>query len=90
MASMPGSGMAISKRTLSKPPETTLSIRPQPEPVFPETGLHIAATSPLVNFHYAGESIDAKRWPNLKSYVDRMHSRPAYKAVLEDEGAPQP
>ncbi len=48
----------------------------------------IAATSPFVNFAMAGESVDAERWPRLADYVQRILSRPHYKAVVEGEGPP--
>jgi glutathione S-transferase len=45
----------------------------------------IAATSPFVNFRHGGETVDAKRWPNLAAYVERIHARPSFKAVIESE-----
>jgi glutathione S-transferase len=45
----------------------------------------IAATSPFVNFAIAGESVDGSRWPKLAAYVERMHGRPHYKPIVEDD-----
>jgi hypothetical protein len=38
-----------------------------------------------VNFAVGGESVDASRWPALAGYVERIHSRPSYKGVIENE-----
>ena len=46
----------------------------------------IAVTSPFVNFAMAEETVDAARWPRLADYVQRVHARPVYKAVIEGEG----
>jgi len=48
----------------------------------------IAMGTSFVNFAYAGEKVDASRWPALAAYVKRIHARPSYKEVLEAEGAP--
>ena len=45
----------------------------------------IAVCSPIVNFGHGGESIDAARWPKLAAYVERVHARPSFKAVIEEE-----
>ena len=47
----------------------------------------IAISSPFVNFAHAGEKVDASRWPKLTAYVERIHSRPVYKALIEEEKA---
>jgi glutathione S-transferase len=47
----------------------------------------IAVATQFVNFKLAGCSIDAKRWPKLAAYVERIHSRPSFKAVIEKEMA---
>ena len=51
----------------------------------------IAITSPFVNFMLAGEKVDANRWPEFASYVQRVHALPCYapivKADLESEFA---
>ncbi len=45
----------------------------------------IAVASPFVNFAVAGETVDAGRWPRLAAYVERIHSRPSYKGIIENE-----
>ena len=46
----------------------------------------LAMGSPFVNYAHAGEEPDAKRWPRLTAYLERVHSRPSYKALIEEEG----
>jgi len=45
----------------------------------------IAVASPFVNLQHAGGGIDAKRWPKLAAYVARVHARPSFKALIEEE-----
>ena len=45
----------------------------------------IALAAPFVNFLYAGEKVDAARWPKLAAFVERVWARPAFKAVLDSE-----
>jgi len=47
----------------------------------------IAIASPFVNFGHAGEQVDASRWPRLSAYLERIHSRPSFKALIEEERA---
>jgi glutathione S-transferase len=47
----------------------------------------IAVSSPFVNFAHAGESPDPARWPRLVAYLERNHSRPSFKALIEEEKA---
>jgi glutathione S-transferase len=47
----------------------------------------IATASFFVNFEHAGEKVDAKRWPRLTDYLARIHGRPSYKAIIEEEKA---
>lgn len=47
----------------------------------------IAIASPIVNFAHAGETIDAKRWPRFAAYVARVHARPSFKKLIEEEKA---
>ena len=47
----------------------------------------IAVATMFVNWAHAGETVDAKRWPRLAAYVDRIHARPSFKAVIEEEQA---
>ena len=45
----------------------------------------IAIAAPFVNFGYAGEQVDASRWPKLAAYVQRVWARPSFKHVLDSE-----
>lgn len=45
----------------------------------------IAIASPFANLQAAGEKVDAGRWPKLDEYVQRIHSRPSFKACLSQE-----
>jgi glutathione S-transferase len=45
----------------------------------------IAVGSQFVNFGHAGESVDGKRWPQLSAYLQRVHARPSFKALIEEE-----
>lgn len=47
----------------------------------------IAVASPFVNWGYAGEKVDASRWPKLASYITRVHARPSFRALIEEESA---
>ena len=47
----------------------------------------IAIGSMFVNFEHGGERVDAGRWPELAAYVDRIHARPSFKAIIEEEKA---
>ena len=48
----------------------------------------VAVATQFVNFHHAGYAIDAKRWPKLAAYIGRLHARPSFKTLIEEE-APQ-
>jgi len=50
----------------------------------------IAVSSPFVNLAHAGVTLDAKRWPKLAAYLERIHSRPSFKALIEEERAALP
>jgi glutathione S-transferase len=50
----------------------------------------IAVASPFVNLGHAGHRIDAARWPKLTAYLERIHSRPSFKALIEEERAALP
>jgi glutathione S-transferase len=45
----------------------------------------IAVASPFVNLAHTGVTVDAARWPKLAAYVDRIHSRPSFKPLIEGE-----
>lgn len=50
----------------------------------------IATASPFVNLQYGGEEIDSARFPKLARYVARIHARPSFKALIEEERASLP
>jgi glutathione S-transferase len=41
----------------------------------------------FVNYAYAGYGVDAKRWPKLAAYINRILSRPSFKGVIDKEKA---
>ena len=45
----------------------------------------IAVASPFVNLAYGGYRPDASRWPKLAAYLERIHARPSFKAVIEGD-----
>jgi glutathione S-transferase len=45
----------------------------------------IGIATVFVNFQHAGCSVDAKRWPKLAAYIERIHNRPSFKAVIDKE-----
>jgi glutathione S-transferase len=45
----------------------------------------ISVGTMFVNFAHAGEKLDAKRWPKLAAYVDKIHARPSFKALIAEE-----
>ena len=45
----------------------------------------IGIATQFVNFKLAGCSVDAKRWPRLAAYAERIHTRSSFKAVIEKE-----
>jgi glutathione S-transferase len=45
----------------------------------------IAVASPHVNLRHAGVSPARRRWPRLRAFLDRMHGRPSFKKVIEEE-----
>jgi glutathione S-transferase len=47
----------------------------------------IATASPFVNMQHGGETVDAGRFPKLAAYVERIHARPSFKALIEEEKA---
>lgn len=50
----------------------------------------IAVASPFVNIAHAGVTVDAARWPKAAAYLDRIHSRPSFKGLIEEERATLP
>jgi glutathione S-transferase len=47
----------------------------------------IGIATVFVNYQFAGCRIDAKRWPKLAAYVEGIHNRPSFKAVIDKERA---
>jgi glutathione S-transferase len=47
----------------------------------------IGIATQFVNFMFAGYSVDPKRWPKLSAYLNRIHSRPSFKNVIDKEKA---
>lgn len=45
----------------------------------------IGVSTQFVNLKHAGYQVDGGKWPKLRAYVDRMHSRPSFKAVIDEE-----
>jgi len=45
----------------------------------------IAVATHFVNFFHAGESIDAAHWPQLARFVQALHARPSFKAMIDEE-----
>ena len=47
----------------------------------------IATASPFVNLGYGDYRPDAKRWPRLAAFLERVHGRPSFKALIEGDAA---
>jgi len=47
----------------------------------------IGLGTPLVNLRHAGVRVDPKRWPKLAAYVERIHGRPSFKSLIDEETA---
>lgn len=47
----------------------------------------IAVATQFVNLQHAGFKVDAARWPALADYVARMHARPSFTALIDEEAA---
>jgi glutathione S-transferase len=45
----------------------------------------VAVASPFVNMRHAGVAPERKRWPRLRAFLDRLHGRPSFKKVIEEE-----
>jgi glutathione S-transferase len=45
----------------------------------------ISVGTMIVNFNHAGEQIDAARWPKLAAYIGRVHARPSFKTLIDEE-----
>ncbi len=47
----------------------------------------IAMGTQFVSFYHGRAAVDAKRWPGLAAYVDRVFARPSFKTIIEEEQA---
>ena len=45
----------------------------------------LSVGSILVNFKHGRGEIDAKRWPRTAAYVERVHARPSFKGLIEED-----
>jgi glutathione S-transferase len=45
----------------------------------------ITVASILINYHYAGEQLDAARYPKLQRYLDRVLMRPSFRKAFQIE-----
>jgi glutathione S-transferase len=45
----------------------------------------IAVASPFINWGFAGERVDAARWPRLVAYLQRVHDWPSIRALIDEE-----
>lgn len=45
----------------------------------------ISVASPFVNMRHAGFAPERKRWPKLRAFLDRMHGRPSFKTLIEQD-----
>lgn len=45
----------------------------------------LAVASPFVNLRHAGVAPERKRWPRLRAFLERMHGRPSFKKLIDEE-----
>jgi glutathione S-transferase len=45
----------------------------------------VAVASPFVNMRHAGFAPARKRWPRLRAFIERMHGRPSFKKLIDEE-----
>lgn len=45
----------------------------------------IAVGSQMANYAHGRGEVDAARWPRLAAYVARVHARPSFKALIEED-----
>lgn len=45
----------------------------------------ISVATSFVNFHHAGEKLDAGRHPKLAAYIARIHARPSFAKLIAEE-----
>jgi glutathione S-transferase len=47
----------------------------------------IGIATQFVNLHQAGYRADAKRWPKVAAYVERVHARPSFAKLIAEDNA---
>jgi glutathione S-transferase len=47
----------------------------------------LSVGSILVNYRLGRGEVDAKRWPKVAAYVERIHSRPSIRKLIEEDQA---
>jgi glutathione S-transferase len=47
----------------------------------------IGIATHFVNLRHARVGVDASRWPKLAKHVERVHARPSFKALIDEESA---
>jgi glutathione S-transferase len=47
----------------------------------------IGVATQFVNLRHAKFTVDASRWPKLAKYIENVHARPSFKAVITEEEA---
>jgi glutathione S-transferase len=47
----------------------------------------VGVGSQFVNLRHAGFGVDATRWPKLARYIERVHARPSFKRLIDEEAA---
>ena len=45
----------------------------------------ISVGTMIVNLVHSGEAVDPKRWPKFAAYITRIHARPSFKAMIDEE-----
>lgn len=45
----------------------------------------IATATFFVNMLHAGYKVPADKWPKLAAFIDRVHARPSFKALIDEE-----
>lgn len=45
----------------------------------------VAVGTQLVNFAHGRGEVDAARWPRLAAWAQRVHARPSFKALIEED-----
>lgn len=50
----------------------------------------IGIATQFVNLRHCGVRVDGARWPKLAKYIDRIHARPSFKTLIDEEAAAFP